>query len=201
MSTSLGAIVISYIFPALYLCEVQRGARLQLCSALPDLYLHDKALTINLSNSIVPRYTNILTYRIAVEEATPGPGSAAEASQALWRKLQRVLQHPRDASVFALAGPSLLALAADPLLSMVDTACVGQIDASSLAALGVNTGLFSVAFLIFNFLGTATTPLIARAAARGDKEAAGAVAREVLETMHSTSLPLAFSSGVSDIAR
>ena len=37
-------------------------------------------------------------------------------------------------------------------------------------ALGVNSALFSFAFIVFNFLATATTPLIATSLARGDKQ-------------------------------
>ena len=62
---------------------------------------------------------------------------------------------------------------------MVDTAFVGHISAAALGALGVNTALFSFSFLIFNFLGTATTPMIARAAAKGDKKLAGSLAWQV----------------------
>jgi len=107
------------------------------------------------------------------DEAGPGPGSWALS-------LRRQLSNPHDAAILSLAGPSLIALAADPLLSMVDTAFVGHISAAALGALGVNTALFSFSFLIFNFLGTATTPMIARAAAKGDKKLAGSLAWQSL---------------------
>lgn len=74
----------------------------------------------------------------------------------------------------------MLALAADPLLSVVDTLFVGRLGAEELAALGVNTALFSLAFLLFGWLATATTPLIATALARGDKEQAGRTTLQAL---------------------
>ncbi len=59
-------------------------------------------------------------------------------------------------------------LAADPLLSLVDTAFVGRLGSTELAALGVDTALFGFAFAAFNFLAYVTTPLIATARARKD---------------------------------
>lgn len=40
----------------------------------------------------------------------------------------------------------------------------------SQGALGVNTALFSFCFVVFNFLATATTPLIAAAVSAGDRQ-------------------------------
>lgn len=38
------------------------------------------------------------------------------------------------------------------------------------AALGVNSALFTFSFLVFSFLATATTPLVAAALAKGDAD-------------------------------
>ncbi len=78
-----------------------------------------------------------------------------------------------DREIAALALPALGALAADPLVSLVDTAFVGQTGAVPLAALGVCTAVFGFAFLAFNFLAYGTTPLVAGARARGEHEEAG----------------------------
>ena len=75
-----------------------------------------------------------------------------------------------DKQIVDLAIPAVLALAADPLLSLVDTAFVGRLGSDELAALGVNTALFSFAFLVFNFLATASTPLIATALATDNRQ-------------------------------
>lgn len=85
-----------------------------------------------------------------------------------------------DAEIFRLAFPALGTLAADPLVSLVDTAFVGQLGRVPLGALGVAVAVFSVAFFMFNFLAYGTTPLIAGAVARGEREAAGRVTTAAL---------------------
>lgn len=82
---------------------------------------------------------------------------------------------PHDAEIARLAIPALGALAADPLVSLVDTAFVGRLGPEPLGALGVDTAAFSFAFVLFNFLAYGTTPLVASALGRGDREAAGRV--------------------------
>ncbi len=76
--------------------------------------------------------------------------------------------------------PALGALAADPLVSMVDTAFVGRLGVTPLGALGVNASIFSMAFVVFNFLAYGTTPMVARAVGRGDRHRAGRLAVEAL---------------------
>ena len=78
-----------------------------------------------------------------------------------------------DREIFTLALPALGTLAADPLVSLVDTAFVGRLGTVQLGALGVNSALFALAFFVFNFLAYGTTPMVARANARGDSAAAG----------------------------
>ncbi len=85
-----------------------------------------------------------------------------------------------DREILALAVPALGALAADPLVSIVDTVFVGRLGIVPLAALGVNTSVFSLAFVVFNFLAYGTTPLVARAVGRGDRAEAGRVAMQAL---------------------
>lgn len=82
---------------------------------------------------------------------------------------------PVDKRILALAVPALGTLAADPLLSLADTAFVAQLGTIPLAALGVDTALFSLAFFAFNFLAYATTPMVARRLGAGDAEGAGRV--------------------------
>jgi MATE family multidrug resistance protein len=85
-----------------------------------------------------------------------------------------------DRRILGLAVPALGALAADPLVSIVDTAFVGRLGVVPLAALGVNASVFSLAFVVFNFLAYGTTPLVARAVGRGDRSAAGDLAIHAL---------------------
>ncbi|MDZ7800934.1 MAG: MATE family efflux transporter [Trueperaceae bacterium] len=78
-----------------------------------------------------------------------------------------------DREILALALPALGALAADPLVSLIDTAFVGRLGRVPLAALGVNVSVFSFAFVIFNFLAYGTTPMVGTALGRRDMERAG----------------------------
>lgn len=80
-----------------------------------------------------------------------------------------------DREIFRLAIPALGTLAADPLVSLIDTAFVGQLGKVPLGALGVAVAVFSIAFFMFNFLAYGTTPLIAGAIARGERGEAGKV--------------------------
>lgn len=89
-------------------------------------------------------------------------------------------RHPDDTQILSLALPAALALAADPLLQVVDTAFVGHAGPEALAALGINSALFTFSFLVFNFLGTATTPLVARAKASNNDTKAGMVTLQAL---------------------
>ena len=87
---------------------------------------------------------------------------------------------PYDRQILRLAVPALGALAADPLVTLVDTAFVGRLGATELGALGINAAVFSLSFALFNFLAYGTTPLVAAAWGKGDREAAG---RVVLQAM------------------
>lgn len=78
-----------------------------------------------------------------------------------------------DRDILALAVPALAGLAADPLVSLIDTAFVGQLGRVPLAALGVNTSIFSMTFVIFNFLAYGTTPRVGRAVGEGNRAEAG----------------------------
>jgi MATE family multidrug resistance protein len=80
----------------------------------------------------------------------------------------------------ALALPALGALAADPLISLVDTLFVSRLGAAELGALGVNGAVFGFAFILFNFLAYATTPLVAQALGRGANDEAASVVGRVL---------------------
>ena len=85
-----------------------------------------------------------------------------------------------DRTIFRIAIPALGALAADPLVSIVDTAFVGRLGGGELASLGVATSVFAFAFFIFNALAYASTPLISRALGAGDRDKAGDYAVQAL---------------------
>ena len=76
--------------------------------------------------------------------------------------------------------PATAALAADPLLSLVDTALVGRLGSVPLAALGVDTAVFTTVFFGFNFLTYGTTAAVARRRGAGDPEGAATYAVQAL---------------------
>ena len=80
---------------------------------------------------------------------------------------------PHDSDILKLAVPALAGLAADPLVSLVDTAFVGQLGSTELGALGVNASIFSMAFVVFNFLAYATTPKVGQAVGNDNLKEAG----------------------------
>jgi MATE family multidrug resistance protein len=82
---------------------------------------------------------------------------------------------PHDRPILRLAVPALAGLAADPLASLVDTAFVGQLGSLPLGALGINASVFSMTFVVFNFLAYGTTPRVGRHVGEGDREEAGRV--------------------------
>jgi len=73
-----------------------------------------------------------------------------------------VLRSPHDRRIFALAVPALGALAAEPLYVLVDTAIVGHLGTTQLAALAIAATVLSTAFTVFNFLTYGTTAHVAR---------------------------------------
>jgi putative MATE family efflux protein len=84
-----------------------------------------------------------------------------------------VLRSRYDRRIFALAVPALGALAAEPLYVLVDTAIVGHLGTTQLAALAIAATVLTTAFTVFNFLTYGTTAHVARLhGARREQEAA-----------------------------
>ncbi|MBA2741540.1 MAG: MATE family efflux transporter, partial [Actinobacteria bacterium] len=82
------------------------------------------------------------------------------------------LRSPYDRQIMRLAVPALGALAAEPLYLLVDTAIVGHLGRSQLAALGIAGAILGGVFAIFNFLQYGTTAQVARAGGAGEAEIA-----------------------------
>jgi Na+-driven multidrug efflux pump len=85
-------------------------------------------------------------------------------------------------SILDLAIPALGALLIDPLMTLVDTAFVGHysVSAAALAGMGSASALLTFCFYLFNFLTTATTPLVASRRAAGEETAATAMGGQAL---------------------
>src|SRR6476659_3748476 len=86
--------------------------------------------------------------------------------QRLWRSDQQ------NREIFRLAVPAFVALAAEPLYVLVDTAIVGHLGTFPLGGLGVAGTLLTAAFGLFNFLAYATTATVARRIGAGDERGA-----------------------------
>ena len=84
--------------------------------------------------------------------------------------------------ILSLAIPALAGLAIDPLMTLADTAFVGRYstDSSALAGMGSAAALLTFSFYIFNFLCTATTPLVSRRRAANDEMGAVSVGGQAL---------------------
>lgn len=90
---------------------------------------------------------------------------------------------PTGRRILELAIPALGALLIDPLLTLADTAFVGKFSTDppyELAGMGSATALLTFSFYIFNFLCTATTPLVASKRASGRESEALAVGGQAL---------------------
>ena len=81
------------------------------------------------------------------------------------------LRSAYDREILRLALPALGALAAEPLYILVDTAIVGHLGRSELAALGAAATALAV-LATFNFLQYGTTAQVARATGAGEDEIA-----------------------------
>ena len=77
-----------------------------------------------------------------------------------------------DREILRLAVLALGALAAQPLFTLTDTAIIGHLGTSQLAALGIAGIVLGGVFAIFNFLAYGTTSQVSRAAGAGARETA-----------------------------
>src|SRR5512134_2038548 len=82
------------------------------------------------------------------------------------------LRSQYDGEILRLAVPAFGALAAEPTYILVDTAIVGHLGRSQLAALGIAAVVLSTLFAIFNFLQYGTTAQVGRASGAGEERAA-----------------------------
>jgi putative MATE family efflux protein len=103
------------------------------------------------------------------------------------------LRSQYDGQILRLAVPALGALAAEPLYLLVDTAIVGHLGRSQLAALGIAAAILGGVFAIFNFLQYGTTAQVARAGGAGESEAARRLGAQAVW------LSLAFGVGVAGL--
>lgn len=94
--------------------------------------------------------------------------------------MARRLRNPHDRAILGLAIPALGSLAIDPLISLIDTAFVGRLGPAPLGALAIDGAIFSLAFVVFNFLAYGTTPRVGRALGQGRRDEAGRIVVQAL---------------------
>ncbi|XP_002862900.2 protein DETOXIFICATION 44, chloroplastic, partial [Arabidopsis lyrata subsp. lyrata] len=102
--------------------------------------------------------------------------------------------------IMSIALPAALALAADPITSLVDTAFVGHIGSAELAAVGVSVSVFNLVSKLFNVpLLNVTTSFVAeeQAIAAKDDNDSTETSKKVLPSV-STSLVLAAGVGIAE---
>jgi putative MATE family efflux protein len=91
-----------------------------------------------------------------------------------------VLRSPQDREIGRLAIPALGALAAEPLYLLVDTAIVGHLGTTQLAALAIAATILSTLVGLCIFLTYGTTAQVARLHGAGDADRAGQLAAQSL---------------------
>ena len=91
-----------------------------------------------------------------------------------------MLRSELDREILRLAVPALGALAAEPLPALADTAIIGHLGTTELAALALAAALLSAIFSLCIFLTYATTAQVARLHGAGQEERAGALAAQAL---------------------
>jgi putative MATE family efflux protein len=87
---------------------------------------------------------------------------------------------PLDREIFTLALPALGALAAEPLYLLADTAIVGHLGTSQLAALALASTLLGALATFCNFLIYGVTAQVSRLYGAGERDRAGAVGPQAL---------------------
>ncbi len=91
-----------------------------------------------------------------------------------------MLRSEYDREIMLLALPALGALAAEPLPALADTAIIGHLGTTELAALALVVALLTALFSLCIFLTYGTTARVARLHGAGDEESAGALAAQAV---------------------
>ncbi|MBA2384321.1 MAG: MATE family efflux transporter [Actinobacteria bacterium] len=90
------------------------------------------------------------------------------------------LRSQYDREILRLAVPALGSLAAEPTYILVDTAIVGHLGRSQLAALGIAAFVLTGLFGLFNFLQYGTTAQVGRASGAGEQRIANRLGAQSL---------------------
>ena len=117
----------------------------------------------------VPRVHSLITPAIANDNNKLLTISATTANVAPSDE-EKVKGYNWTPQTLELAVPALIGMLADPLLSLMDTAYVGRLGTTELAALGACTSLFHLFFHCFRATTAATTSLVGSASTETEKK-------------------------------
>jgi len=87
---------------------------------------------------------------------------------------------PLDRNIVAIMGPAIATQSLDPLMTLADTAFLRDLEAVALGGVGISTNVFNLTFTCFNFLAMATTPRVAVAYGKGDRDQVSRIAAQSL---------------------
>ena len=120
-----------------------------------------KSSSLSISAPIVLDQESVPTIHMAENQSVETSSLTADESVATSKSKSKSETRKMISEVSAIALPSLGGMLLDPIMSLVDTACVGQVSTTALAAMAPCTSIFQFAFFAFFFLSAATTNLVA----------------------------------------
>ncbi|XP_062166195.1 protein DETOXIFICATION 44, chloroplastic isoform X1 [Alnus glutinosa] len=169
-----------------------------------------KHASSSLESERPPREPKSAASRAPVDPDPPPTSSLSQSSFSLVHRLRDGLKFDElGLEILTIALPAALALAADPIASLVDTAFVGHLGSVELAAVGVSVSVFNLVSKLFNVpLLNITTSFVAEEQAlvsrasedstQIDNDGMGEHDGKKLLPSVSTSLALAASVGIAE---
>uniref|UniRef100_A0A3Q7IMK5 Uncharacterized protein n=1 Tax=Solanum lycopersicum TaxID=4081 RepID=A0A3Q7IMK5_SOLLC len=136
-----------------------------------------------------------------VKSPDPDPDIPSSSSSSLWDSVTSLLEVLKfdgiGWDIVSIALPAALALASDPITSLVDTAFVGHLGSVELAAVGISVSVFNLISKLFNVpLLNVTTSFVAEEQALIAKDSSPDSQSKILLPSVSTSLLLALGLGI-----
>ncbi|MCD7451951.1 Protein DETOXIFICATION 44, chloroplastic [Datura stramonium] len=168
----------------------------------------DKKPTTLSKNSIHNSNSDYGETRVKCPDPDPGtdpdlPSSSSSSSSSLLDSVTSLLEVLKfdgiGWDIVSIALPAALALASDPITSLVDTAFVGHLGSAELAAAGISVSIFNLISKLFNVpLLNVTTSFVAEEQALIAKDSSPDSQSKIPLPSVSTSLLLALGLGIAE---
>nr|XP_016436433.1 PREDICTED: protein DETOXIFICATION 44, chloroplastic-like isoform X1 [Nicotiana tabacum] len=163
----------------------------------------DKNRTVISETSIDNSNSDLGENRVKSPDPDLGSDSDLPSSSSLLDSVSSLLEELKfdgiGWEIMSIALPAALALAADPITSLVDTAFVGHLGSVELAAVGISVSIFNLISKLFNVpLLNVTTSFVAEEQALIAKGRSPDSQRKILLPSVSTSLLLALGLGIAE---